>query len=202
MIVDDHPAVRMTLRLLLASEGYDVVAETGNGAQVPALIELHDPSIMVLDLAMPGVDGLMLMGQLAARKCPVKIIVFTGLDAQDLTARCRQLGACGFVSKNSELSELVYALRAVRASDDYFTHLPDTQASDWAAREQALMARLSARECSVMKYLLQGLRNSEIADCMALNRRTISTYKIRMFNKLNIRGISDLYAMAKRNGIV
>ena len=202
IIVDDHPPIRMALRLLLSSEGYNVVAEVGDGAQIMALVQKHEPAIVILNLGLPDIGGLTVLEQLAAQPCPVKIVVFTGQVSDELIERCRQMGAHGFLSKTAELSEMVYALKTVRAHDKRFVALADASTTDDVARKQAQIARLSSREYKVMEHLLQGMKGRDIADCMGLDQRTVSTYKRRMFTKLNVKGMPDLYGMAKRSGIL
>lgn len=202
IIVEDHPAVRLALRLLLSSEGYDVVAETGDGGDVLDMVESHKPSLMILDLGIPSVDSLTIIGQLADKQPSVKIVVYTGLALEHLPDCCRKMGARGFVKKNSELSELVHAVRAVRADDEYFASPSCLSQLYGDEQEYASIARLSTREYKVMQYLMQGMRHSEIADCMGFNQKTVSTYKMRIFHKLKLTGMADLYAMAKRNGIL
>lgn len=202
LIVDDHPAVRMTIRLLLASEGFDIVAETDNGADALELVEALRPSTMILDVGIPTVDGLTVISKVVAKHLPVKIVVLTGLSPSHLAARCRQMGAQGFVSKQDELSELVHAVRAIRANEEYFpclSCLPSHPGS--AAQETELLERLSIREFRVMQQLIQGMSNKEIADCMLLSSKTISTYKKRLLLKLNVSSLVELYALAKRNDL-
>src|SRR5471030_464058 len=120
VIADDHPAISMTVRLLLASEGFDVVAEVDNGADALAMVETLDPSILILDIGIPVIDGLTVIRKIVASQLPVKIVVLTGLPPGHVWRRCKELGAHGFVSKQSDLSELVNAIRAVRAHGEYF----------------------------------------------------------------------------------
>lgn len=202
VIVDDHPAVRMAIQLLLASEGFDVVAETGDGADALKLVEMLGPLTMVLDIGIPTVDGLTVISKVVVQHLPVKIVVLTGLSSSHLAERCRQIGAHGFVSKQEQLSELVRAVRAVRANEEYFpflSYLPRRR--DGAAQENELFERLSIREFRVMQQLVQGMSNKEIANCMLLSSKTISTYKKRLLLKLNVSSLVELYALAKRNGL-
>lgn len=203
LIVDDHPAVRMTIRLLLASEGFDIIAETGNGADALYLVEQFRPSTVILDIGVPAVDGLTVLSQVVAKPLPVKIIVLTGQSPSHLAARCRQMGAHGFVSKQDELSELVHAVRAVRTNEEYFPHLSCLPCRPGSgAQEAELLEQLSIREFRVMQQLVQGMSNKEIADCMLLNSKTVSTYKKRLLLKLNVNSLVELYALAKRNDLV
>jgi two-component system response regulator EvgA len=202
LIVDDHPAVRMTIKLLLASEGFDVVAETDNGADALALVETLCPSTLILDIGIPAVDGLTVISNVVAKHLAVKIIVLTGLPPSHLAERCRQMGAHGFVSKQNELAELVHAVRAVRADEAYFPDLPCLpQRLDGTTQEHELLQRLSIRELRVMQQLVQGMSNKEIADSMRLSAKTVSTYKTRLLLKLNVSSLVDLYEFSKRHNI-
>ncbi|MGR2708150.1 response regulator [Pseudomonas sp. AU10] len=131
LIVDDHPAIVMTLKLLLASEGFDVIADANNGADALRMAEELRPSIMILDIGIPVIGGLAVIANIVAKKLPIKTIVLTGLPPDYLAARCRSLGAHGFVSKKSDLSEMVNAIRAVRMDDEFFPDLKGPQ-SDYA----------------------------------------------------------------------
>ncbi|WP_409319252.1 response regulator [Pseudomonas sp. KCJK9016] len=203
LIVDDHPALRMAISLLLASEGFDVVAETDNGADALKLTWELAPSTLILDIGIPVVDGLRVISELVRKRLPVKIIVLTGLAQNQLAERCRRLGAHGFVSKQSELSELVNAIRAVRANEAYFPGLAAAgNAPDVVVTEYCLLARLSMREFRIMQHLVQGMSNKQIAEAMLLNSKTVSTYKTRLLYKLNLGSVVDLYAFAQRNGVV
>lgn len=202
LIVDDHPAIVMTLKLLLASEGFDVIAEADNGADALRMAEELRPSIMILDIGIPVIGGLAVIANIVAKKLPIKTIVLTGLPPDYLAARCRSLGAHGFVSKKSDLSEMVNAIRAVRMDDEFFPDLRGPQ-SVYACHpnERVSLQRLSVREYRVMEQLVQGMRNKDIAEEMQLSEKTISTYKCRILEKLNLASLLDLYALAKRTGV-
>ncbi|MFJ2713265.1 response regulator [Pseudomonas sp. NPDC087346] len=203
LIVDDHPVVTLAIRLLLASEGFDVVAEVDNGADALEKVEALCPSIIILDIGIPVIDGLTVINRIVAKQLPVKIIVLTGLPPAHLVKRCRQLGAHGFVSKQNELAEVVYAVRAVRAHQEYFPDLCIVPVhGNQASREHELLELLSGREFGVMQQLLLGMSNRAIAQSMLLSDKTVSTYKTRLLHKLNVSDVVGLYALAKRNGLV
>lgn len=194
LIAEDYPAVSFTIRLLLASEGYDVVAEVKNGADALELVESLRPSIMILDIGLPVIDGLTVIRKVFAKKLPVKIIVFTGLPSSHLMTRCRRLGVHGFVSKQRELGELVYAVRAVRAHREYF---PDmhilSPASQSEPGEQVLLELLSVREFGVMQQVLMGVSNKELAGHLQLSPKAVSNYKTRLLRKLDLRTVADFF---------
>src|SRR5471032_943834 len=120
LIVDDHPAIRMAIKFFLASSGFDVVAEVGDGAVALRLINALRPSVIILDINIPIVDGLTIISEIAARKLPIKVIVFTGAPSYHLANYCRQMGVRSLLSKQRELSELIAAVNATLDNDEYF----------------------------------------------------------------------------------
>ncbi|KTC44555.1 hypothetical protein AO262_32345 [Pseudomonas fluorescens ABAC62] len=203
MIVDDHPAICMAVQMLLASEGYDVVADANNGVDALRLVESLCPLTLILDIGIPMIDGLAIIRCVTAKNLPVKIVVLTGFSSAHLSSRCRRMGAHGFVSKQSHLRELVNAVHAVRAGREYFPTLSPRDARQaHSAPEHRLLTTLSAREVVVMQQLLHGLSGKEIAQSMGLSAKTVSTYKKRIFYKLNVGTLMDLYALGERHRLI
>jgi two-component system response regulator EvgA len=203
LIVDDHPAVRMAVRLVLASEGFDIVAEADNGADALRLIELFSPSMLILDLDIPDIDGLTVIKEIVARELEVKIIVLTGWESGHFASHCMQIGAHGFVNKRNNLHELVDAVRVVRANHCYFSNeLYAAENSNNNQQEEKLLESLSPRELNVLQHLIKGANNKGIANSMLLSVKTISTYKTRILRKLNANDTLDLHALAKRHGLI
>ncbi|AZF60118.1 response regulator transcription factor [Pseudomonas sp. R11-23-07] len=203
IIVDDHPVVRMTLRILLEGEGYKVVGEAGNGADAVDLIRELQPGTVILDIGLPKVDGLTVISRLIGLRQPVKIIVLTAQISNHIAMRCMEAGAHGFVAKHDDLCELINAMRAVKNGHTYF---PDsafclTRREAGTDQEEELLRSLSVRELGVLQYLTQGLSNKQIAERMSLSGKTISTYKTRILTKLNANTLLDLYDLAKRNNL-
>ncbi|UZM16326.1 response regulator transcription factor [Pseudomonas kielensis] len=202
LIVDDHPAICMVVRTLLVSEGFEVVAETGNGAEALAGLKTFRPALMILDLGILGIEGLTVISKTVAKHPSVKIIVLTGQSPSHLSERCMRMGAHGFVSKENELSELLYAARVVLGGERYFPGVPCVACNqDSGTKDHELLKSLSAREFSVMQQLVKGMSNKEIAGSLLLNHKTVSTYKSRLFNKLNVGSVLGLYALARHNGL-
>lgn len=203
LIVDDHPVIRMAIQLTLASEGYDVIGETDNGADALALIERICPSTVILDIGIPVIDGLTVIRKIMEKRLLVKIIVLTGQPSRHLAWRCRKMGAHAFLSKQSQHSELSHAVRAVQSNKRYYPDIPcPTESLGCTTYENEQLQRLSVREFRVMQQLLQGMRNKDIASTMLLNTKTISTYKTRIYQKLNINNLIDLQSIARRNDLI
>lgn len=202
IIVDDHPVIRMGVRLLLESEGYTVVGESGDGADALDLIQALQPGMVVLDIGLPSIDGLTVISHLAALRMQVKVIVLSAQESNHIAIRCWEAGANGFVYKHAALCELISATRVVKSGHSYF---PRQECSPSPLKmgtiKEELLRTLSARELCVLQYLTQGLSNKKIAERMALSGKTISTYKTRLLTKLNANTLLDLYELAKSHDL-
>ena len=204
MIVDDHPFIRSAVRMILKQEQYEIVAEADNGADAVRLTREHQPNLIVLDITMPGVDGLIALNRISDLKLPVKVLVLTSLSAVFFSVRCMRAGAAGYVSKAEDLDELAKAINAIKSG---FTFFPDltmnsVRRKDVDASEQALIQSLSDRELSILQLLAKGLSNKQIGEQMILSNKTISTYKARIVEKLNLSSLVHLADLAKRNNLI
>ncbi|MFB4391245.1 MULTISPECIES: response regulator [unclassified Pseudomonas] len=204
MIVDDHPFIRSAVRMVLKQQHYDVVAEAGNGADAVQLAREHKPNLMVLDISMPGVDGMGALGRITDLRLPIKVIILTALCATFFSMRCMRAGASGYVSKGDDLDELVKAIDAIKAGYTFFPDLAmsSVRHDDAYASETAMIQRLSDRELSIFQQLAHGFSNQEIADKMLLSSKTISTYKARIIDKLKLKSLVHLAEFAKRNNLI
>ncbi|EIK71303.1 DNA-binding response regulator, LuxR family [Pseudomonas synxantha BG33R] len=202
LIVDDHPTVRMAIAHLLKAEGLHVAAQTDNGVDALRLLATLQPCTVILDIGIPGIDVYTVINRILARKWMVKIIVLTGLEPGHIASRCLQMGAHGFVNKQSDLRELVNAARAVNANYSYFPSQTCSSAGGiTGGEEQKKLETLSNRGLRILQHLAQGMSNKEIADRMLLSGETISTYKRRLLQKPNATSTVKLFVIAKRNNL-
>lgn len=204
MIVDDHPFIRSAVKMLLKQEQYEIVAEASNGADAVQLAREHSPHLVLLDIAMPGVDGLDALNRISSLRLPTKVLVLTSLSPVFYSLRCMKAGAAGYVSKADQLSELVKAINAIKSGYTFFPDLTvnSVRKDDAQATESMLIQSLSDRELSILQQLAQGLTNKQIGESMLLSNKTISTYKARLIEKLNITSLVHLSEMAKRNAVI
>ncbi|MEG0248084.1 MAG: response regulator transcription factor [Pseudomonas sp.] len=202
LIVDDHPVIRLAVRMLMERHGYDVVAETDNGVAALQLTREHLPDIVVLDIGIPKLDGLEVIARMAAFSPGSKVLVLTSQVPGNFSMRCMQAGAAGYVCKQQELTELLSAIKAVLSGYSYFPNqaLHDSRGRGGGS-ETDMVNRLSAREMTVLQQLSRGRSNKEIADSMFLSNKTVSTYKSRLLLKLNARSLVDLIELAQRHGL-
>lgn len=199
LIVDEHPITRLSVRMLLTQEGFEVVAEAGNGAQAIQRIERHQPDILILDMNIEQVDALTIITHVKKMPLPAVVVVFTAQYAKHQPAQCIKAGADGYVDKTAELDELLKAIVAAQSGYKYFP----CEVFDQTRPKEEIKSldNLSARELQVLQQLSQGKRNKEIAGRMLLSSKTISTYKRRLLTKFGVDNLVDLVTVAKRIGL-
>ncbi|QQZ39516.1 response regulator transcription factor [Pseudomonas sp. SK3(2021)] len=204
LVVDDHPFIRASVKMLLKTEQIEVVAEASNGVEALHLAREHVPDLILLDISMPLLDGLDVIGRIAALSLPSKILVLTSLEASFYAQRCMILGAVGYVSKTGDLEELSRAVKLVMSGYSYFPVATNSSVrrADIQASEQDLIQQLSNRELAILQQLARGFSNKEIGDAMLLSNKTVSTYKSRLIEKLNVKSVVYLADFAKRNNLI
>ncbi|WP_407311610.1 response regulator [Pseudomonas sp. nanlin1] len=204
LIVDDHPVIRLAVRILMERHGYEVIGETDNGVDALQLAREQEPDIVILDICIPKLDGLEVIARLTASAKPIRVLVLTSQAPGHFSMRCMQTGAAGYVCKQQDLTELLSAIKAVLSGYSYFPNqaLHSVRASLGKVTETDMVERLSGREMMVLQQLARGKSNKEIADGMFLSNKTVSTYKTRLLLKLNARSLVDLIELAQRHGLV
>lgn len=203
-IVDDHPVIRLAIRMLLEHEGYEIVGETDNGVDAMQMIRECVPDLIILDISIPKLDGLEVLSRFNSMNSTLKTLVLTAQSPKLFAMRCMQSGAAGYVCKQEELSELVSAIKAVFSGYNYFPSqalTPDKNENDNFS-EIELFKQVNDRELMVLKLFAQGKTNKEIAAGMFLSNKTVSTYKKRLMQKLKAHSLVELIEMAKHNGLV
>lgn len=204
MIVDDHPIIRMGVRMLLQEEKFDIVAETGDGAEAVQMVREHGPQLLVLDIAMPMLDGLEVLTRIGTYGLTTKVLIFTSQEPSFFARRCMQAGAAGYVCKTGDFAELRRAVRAIMSGYPFFPELPTSSVcrTDTEKSERLMIENLSNRELAILQQLARGFSNKEIGDAMLLSNKTVSTYKTRLAEKLDVRSVVYLADFAKRNNLI
>ncbi|HGM8441222.1 TPA: response regulator [Pseudomonas aeruginosa] len=203
LIVDDHPVIRMAMKMLLEAEGHQIVGDTDNGVDAISLGRELKPDLVILDIGIPRLDGLEVISRLMVLALPLKILVLTGQSASLFALRSMQAGAAGFVCKQGGLAELVTAVNAVASGYSYFPSSAMRPVQQGAYSDDVeLLGRLSDREVAVLQYLSQGYSNKQISEQMFISNKTVSTYKARLLLKLNAGSLVDLIEFAKRNTLI
>lgn len=204
LIADDHSLIRSAMKILMQNQGYDVVAEATNGADAVQLARLHQVDLMVLDITMPGLDGLEVINRVRASGLNTRILVLTSQSPLFYSQRCMKAGAAGFITKSQDLTELLRAIKVIMDGYTFFPYLAASSVrnSDSTMSDIELIQHLSARELYILQQIARGLSNKKIAEDMILSSKTISTYKTRLIEKLNIKSVVYLADFAKRNDLI
>ena len=204
MVVDDHPFIRASVSMLLQQENIEVIAQADNGADAVQRARELAPDLIILDIAMPRLDGLQVISRIMTDQPHCKIVVLTSQSPIFYAMRCMKAGAAGYISKNDDLDELVRAIKAVLTGYTFFPNLASSSVrrSDAQATDLELIQSLSDRELTILQQLSNGMSNKEIGEAMLLSSKTISTYKTRLIEKLNVKSVVYLADFAKRNQLV
>ncbi|AMB78817.1 response regulator transcription factor [Pseudomonas paraversuta] len=203
-IVDDHPVIRLAIRMLLEHEGYEIVGETDNGVDAMQMIRESVPDLVILDISIPKLDGLEVLARFNTMNTRVKTLVLTAQPPALFAMRCMHSGAAGYVCKQEDLSELVSAIKAVFSGYHYFPGqaLSSEKYENGESSEMQLFKLVNDRELMVLKLFAQGKTNKQIATDMFLSNKTVSTYKKRLMQKLQVSSMINLIELAKRNALV
>ncbi|WP_449434042.1 response regulator [Pseudomonas putida] len=201
-IVDDHPVIRLAVRMLLENQNYKVVGESDNGVDAMQMIREALPDLVILDISIPKLDGLEVLSRFQAMALPLKVLVLTAQSPALFAVRCMHSGAAGYVCKQEDLSELLSAIKAVLAGYNYFPSQAIHNNPETADADLKLFRQVNDRELMVLQLFAQGRSNKEIAKGMFLSNKTVSTYKKRLMQKLQVETLVDLIDMAKRNALV
>ncbi|QRY77823.1 response regulator [Pseudomonas sp. PDNC002] len=204
LIVDEHPVTRHALRQLLEAENFEVVAEADNGLDALDLVRSHKPHLMTLELSIPKLGGLELIKRLSERNSPVKILVVTSQDSEYYAGRCLQAGAAGFVSKHERPETFKAAIASIYHGQTYFpVHALGTVRNFVnPSNKDGELQKLSVRELTVLHLLAQGLGNTVIARQMSISNKTVSTYKLRLMQKLQANSMVELIDIARGQGLI
>ncbi len=192
VLVDDQALFRSGLRMLLDSQAdLEVVGEAGDGAAALTEVARTDPDVVLMDVRMPGMDGVTATERLAARGDRPKVLVLTTFDLDEAAARALRAGASGFVLKDARPEFLLAAVRTVHAgaaviAPGAIAHLLDTFGAGRAGRDDEL-AVLSPREREIYDLAGRGLSNSEIAAHEYVSEATVKTHVSRILAKLGLR---------------
>jgi len=205
MLVDDHDMVRTGLKRLLDDfSDIEVIAEASSGEQAIELVPIHKPDIALMDLSMPGIGGLEATRKLLRIHEELRIIIVTMHNEDIFPQRLLNIGAMGYVTKEANIQEIVKAIREVNNNKRYISPeiaqqmaLSGSQESDKSPFES-----LSERELQVMLMLMDGEKVNSISEKLCLSPKTVSTYRYRLYDKLNVNNDMELAKLALRHGIM
>lgn len=205
LLADDHPVVRRGLRQLLQEhQGFDVVAEVSTGQEALAYTRAHECDVVVLDISMPGMNGLETLKQLHGERPLLPILMLSIYPSEQFAIRSFRAGAAGYLCKEASPDELVEAVGKVYGGGRYvspeFANRLVIESSDRPGRLGH--ERLSDREFQVLRALAAGRTVSEVARQLRLSVKTISTHRANLLRKLGLRTTADLIKYALEQGLL
>ncbi|MFZ5908119.1 MAG: response regulator [Nitrospirota bacterium] len=204
LIADDHAVVREGVKHILSDMRDAVISEACNGQEVLEALRKNDYDLILLDIAMPGKDGLDTLKDIKIEKPKAKVLILSMFPEEQYALRALKSGASGYLTKESIPEELINAIRKVLrggkyVSSEFSDKLLLSLDSD---AEKAAHETLSNREYQVMRMIASGKTLSEIADELFLSVKTVSTYRSRILEKMNLKNNAEIMHYAVRNGLM
>ncbi|MFK5953535.1 MAG: response regulator transcription factor [Desulfobacterium sp.] len=206
LLADDHKIVREGLRRIIEESGeMEVVAEAADGHDAISRALDTRPDVAVVDISMPGMDGLEVVSQLKSLAPSMPVLILTMHDEEQYVVRAVESGAMGYVTKQAAPEQLVDAVKKLYAGGLYLTEKASEALALRVIRGDKFKSdveSLSMRELQVLRKLALGQTNHEIADSYHLSVKTVDTYRSRILKKLNLRNNAELSRFAMQNKIV
>ncbi len=205
LIVDDHPVFRAGLKQIIAETNDIIVsAEVSNGWDAVDAAKSGRYDVMLLDISMPGKDGLDVLRDIKEDKVGIPVLILSMHPEEQYAIQSLKAGASGYLTKESAADELVTAIRKVSAGGK---HISASLAEKLAAyvqnaSDEAPHRVLSSREYQVMRLIASGKTPTEIAEELSLSIKTVSTYRVRVLNKLDMKNNAELVRYAVKNKLV
>ena len=209
VLADDQPLVRTALRMVITdTPDIDVAGEAGTGAEAVTLAGRLRPDVVVMDIRMPGMDGIQATRLITSAPCPASVIMLTTFDDDENVYGALRAGASGFLVKDMALEEILGAIRVVAAGDALIAPAVTRRLIERFARLPGVVARLGRldsitdREREVLTLIGRGLSNTEIAADLTITIATVKTYVTRLLTKLDARDRVQLVIIAYDAGLV
>jgi len=208
LLADDHHVVRQGLRALLeADPDFRVVGEASDGLEVPDLVERLQPRVLIVDLMMPGLNGLEVTRQVSKRSPQTRVLILSMHSNEAYVLEALRNGAAAYVLKDSSATDLVHAVREVAAGRRYLSPPLSERALDTyrqRAKEATLdiYETLTTREREVLHLAAEGHSGPEIASRLSISHRTVETHRANLMRKLGLQTQTDLVRYALRRGII
>jgi len=205
LLVDDHDLVRAGIKKILDDvSGIKVIGETASGEEALKFVRSAQPHVVLMDMKMPGINGLETTKKMLRMNPDLKILVLTICDNDLYPARLLQAGASGYLTKGASMEEMVRAIRAVNVGQRYispdianrlaFRHVSDHEVSPFE--------QLSERELQVMMMIIRGTNAQAIASHLCLSAKTVNSYRYRIFKKIGVKNDVALTLLAMHHGFV
>lgn len=208
LLVDDHQIMRDGLRALLEASGeFRVVGEAETGGQAVALAARTRPHLVVMDLSLPGIDGIEATVELLRESPQSRVVILSMYDDEASVVQAMRNGARGFVIKKASHADLLAALRTVARGGTYLSpevsdrFLDCVRKGDFRRRDSSVLSVLTPRELQVMRLIAEGRTSKEIASLLELSLETVRGYRKTLMRKLNVNNVAALTQIALTEGL-
>ena len=209
LLADDHTVVRKGLRLLLENEpGFQVIADAATGREAVSLAEQHEPEVVIMDIAMPLLNGIEAARQIVG-KVPRAAIVFLSMHSDEsYVLRALKAGARAYLLKDSAEQDLINAVRAVSEGKAFFSPaISKMLVEDYVRQMEERKVEdsyelLTTREREILQLLAEGKNNKDVANLLNLSLYTVETHRANIFQKLNLHSGAELILYAIRKGVI
>lgn len=207
LIADDHALFRAGIRRILESfDGIDVVAEAADGHQALQLTEQHHPHVLLLDIAMPGLNGIEVTARIVRDFQQSRVILLSMHDGEEYVLRALRAGACGYLLKSASPTELELAVRAVARSENYLSPAMSRHLVDDYRRRQSPASepldQLTPRQREILQLIAEGNTTKAIAQKLGLSAKTVENHRAGLMERLNIHDLAGLVRWAVARGLV
>jgi len=204
LLADDHAVVRQGFRMILSAHSdLEIVGEAGNGREAVELAATLRPDVVVMDVAMPELNGIEATRRLTADNPHTRVVALSMHKDSVYVREILRAGARGYLLKDSVADDLVAAVRAVAAGEGYLSPgVSNAVLDDYRKHVTNPIDLLSSREREVLQMLAEGKTNKEIAVVLKLSVYTVEAHRGRIMEKLNVHSINELVRFAVRNGLI
>jgi DNA-binding NarL/FixJ family response regulator len=209
LVADDHETIRSGIRLIVSTmPGWEVCAEASNGREAVELALAHKPAVVVMDMGMPGLNGLEATRQIRKRSPETEVLAFTGIEEEKLIHDMFEAGARGYLLKTDKRESIKEALRALAQHKSYFTtQVGEVLFAKFIHGKENVSAgsepgRLTQREREIVQLIAEGRSNKEVASTLGISIKTAETHRAAVMKKLKLDNLAALVRYAIRNNII
>jgi len=196
LVVDDHELVRTGLAMLFGgADDIDLVGLATDGAEALALVQEHHPDVVLMDLSMPGMDGVEATRRISGTYPSTAVVVLSSFSERRTVLEAIDAGAAGYLLKDGGMDDILRAVRAAAQGESPLA--PRAAQAILSARPARQMPELSVREREVVDYVVEGLRNREIAERMGITEKTVKTHLTHVYQRLAVDTRAEMIAAVK-----
>ena len=206
VVIDDHQLIREGLKSLLETQGFQVVGEAEDGRNAVKLAKKLDPDAVIIDISMPGLNGIEATRQIHQEAPRVKVIVLSMRSDRRAVLAAFAAGASGYLLKEAAFEEMVVAIKVALKGQTYLSpaiaHVVVRNSIEhWSTSAEPMGRGISSREREILQLVAEGRSSKEMAESLYVSVKTIETHRKQIMNKLNLHSIAELTKYAVREGV-